>query len=848
MKKLPRFWPQLLYCLLLPVYLELLLHLFVYKSLTGRIVYPILFALAAGLFLFALFSILPQKLSRVLACVVTGLLCLFFNVQLVYHSIFGEFMSVWQVSFGATAIANFYQAMFYAILKAVLPILAMMVPLAVVIVLTGKLKILVFQPLGWILPVCAAVLCLAVHFAAVGVMALNNKNAFSVYRLYQSADTASEISVKNIGVLSTTRQEIKFLLMGKHPQGAEYGADSEFLEMNFSDEFYNVSDTDLKALYEKTDNPTLKKLDKYFGSRMPTRKHEYTGIFEGCNLVSICAESFSPLFISEQLTPALYKLTHGGFVFENFYGTYASNTTNGEYTMCMGLYPDLTRSKSTASFYASQQNCVPYCLGNEFAAKGALTFAYHNYTGDYYARNVTHPNMGFTFKSAGNGLDMALSWPASDLEMMQKSVGDYLYSGQQFCAYYMSFSGHYQYNWDNPMSAKNRDKVANLPYSEEVKAYIACNLELEYALEYLMAELDKAGIADQTVIVLTNDHYPYGLSQEQYDELGGRPIDTTFERFHNSFICYNPTITKTVETYCSTVDILPTVLDLFGLPYDSRMMIGRDVLSPDAFGAAVLSDQSFITRDFAFDASSGTLTQYTQGDFDDRVAAIQKQIAMDLQVSADMLNEDYYAHAILGREETPEVKLEEYPFTDIPETFSLGILHYIVDNGYMDPVSSTKFGFDVNCTYAELLDTLYRIAGSPPVQGKATYKVGNSNVTVSGKYAAAVRWAQTQRIIPEGIGVDSYTVLTRKQASLILYNYARSLGEDLTIDEEVLKQYAGQYEGVNWAEARAMCWCFERSIARLSGSLDSVFENAGQKMTRYYATTMIYNFHLVCDE
>ena len=60
-------------------------------------------------------------------------------------------------------------------------------------------------------------------------------------------------------------------------------------------------------------------------------------------------------------------------------------------------------------------------------------------------------------------------------------MDDYIDSGSPFHAYYMTFSGHYQYNWENAMSAKNRDKVEDFPYSDTVKAYIACNLELEYA-------------------------------------------------------------------------------------------------------------------------------------------------------------------------------------------------------------------------------------------------------------------------------------------------------------------------------------------------------------------------------
>ena len=111
----------------------------------------------------------------------------------------------------------------------------------------------------------------------------------------------------------------------------------------------------------------------------------------------------------------------------------------------------------------------------------------------------------------------------------------------------MTFSGHYQYNWDNAMSAKNHDAVKDLPYSEPVKAYIACNLELENALTYLMQRLEQAGVADKTCIVLTNDHYPYGLTEDEYNELAGREMDLTFEKYRNSFICYVPGLSENIR-------------------------------------------------------------------------------------------------------------------------------------------------------------------------------------------------------------------------------------------------------------------------------------------------------------
>ena len=49
-------------------------------------------------------------------------------------------------------------------------------------------------------------------------------------------------------------------------------------------------------------------------------------------------------------------------------------------------------------------------------------------------------------------------------------------------------------NVDETMSAKNWDAVADLPYSDTVKAYLAAQIELDKALEYLVDALEEKGM------------------------------------------------------------------------------------------------------------------------------------------------------------------------------------------------------------------------------------------------------------------------------------------------------------------------------------------------------------------
>lgn len=598
----------LLFCLT-GVYVELCLHLCVFGSMDRYAGYPALFGLLGGALCTLVVSSLPKVLRQITGAFLVAAQVLLAEVQLVYHCIFGDFMPVSQIGMGGNVVVNFNSQLLYGIRQNLLKILLLLLPLiAVILCLALRRGQALKLRLRWKQTMASSAVLLALLLTVTGLMYVGRDNAFSVYRTFTNVNTSTDSSYKKIGMLATTAQELRYMLFSG--SGSIMITPSSLnisdVPRTYSSNSYNVIESiDFTALADSTDSDILKATDEYLSNAAPTRKNNYTGLLKDYNLITICAESFCPWFISEELTPTLYKLSHTGILFENYYGTFQSVTTNGEYTMCMGLYPDMSRTKTDSSFNVAGTNYLPFCLGNALKGMGYQAWGYHDYIGDFYNRNITHANMGYTFKAADSGLAMKIDWPSSDLEMMEASIDDYINSGEPFHAYYMTFSGHYQYNWDNAMSAKNRDAVKDLPYSEPVKAYIACNLELEYALEYLMQRLEEAGVADKTCIVLTNDHYPYGLTEDEYNELAGQTLDTTFEKYRNSFICYVPGLSENivVDEYCSTADILPTLLNLFGVDYDSRLLAGTDVLS-SGLHVAVLSDKSFLTKTFRYDAGT----------------------------------------------------------------------------------------------------------------------------------------------------------------------------------------------------------------------------------------------------
>lgn len=785
----------LLFCLT-GVYVELCLHLCVFGSMDRYAGYPVLFGLLGGALCTLVVSSLPKVLRQITGVFLVAAQVLLAEVQLVYHCIFGDFMPVSQIGMGGNVVVNFNSQLLYGIRQNLLKILLLLLPLiAVILCLALRRGQALKLRLRWKQTMASFAVLLALLLTVTGLMYVGRDNAFSVYRTFTNVNTSTDSSYKKIGMLATTAQELRYMLFSG--SGSIMITPSSLnisdVPRTYSSNSYNVIESiDFTALADSTDSDILKATDEYLANATPTRKNNYTGLLKDYNLITICAESFCPWFISEELTPTLYKLSHTGILFENYYGTFQSVTTNGEYTMCMGLYPDMSRTKTDSSFNVAGTNYLPFCLGNALKGMGYQAWGYHDYIGDFYNRNITHANMGYTFKAADSGLAMKIDWPSSDLEMMEASVDDYINSGEPFHAYYMTFSGHYQYNWDNAMSAKNRDAVKDLPYSEPVKAYIACNLELEYALEYLMQRLEEAGVADKTCIVLTNDHYPYGLTEDEYNELAGQTLDTTFEKYRNSFICYVPGLSENivVDEYCSTADILPTLLNLFGVDYDSRLLAGTDALS-SGLHVAVLSDKSFLTKTFRYDAGTETVIPADESITvsDGLVKTYRLYVDSRFQLSGNILNSDYYAH-VFARESSGGSLADTVVFTDIKSIFNQASVLYMYRKGYVEPEAPDTFGGKATARLGEFVDVLYRIAGRPETDNTALpADYENEEFNAAHPYYNAVCWAYQTRLLRQNDPNAEYDDKVDYQTACVLIRrYAIMAGVDTGVNQTQLRQ------------------------------------------------------------
>lgn len=644
------------------LYWEGLLRLSALGGFTGRVGYLAGFTLCAGLLVAAILSFLPRKGGFWGDLVLSLGLMMLYGSQMVYFFIFGSLYSVALMDQGGAALTSFWRETLAAMGSHFPWLLALAVPVAVLAVLGRVLRGRYPKPgLGW-QGILAGLSLLSFLITGAAIKGAGT-GMFSDYDYYHSGTIATDQVAQRFGLLTTLRLElfgsgeeekesVYYVPAATQPEIQETGPAAEAEEAPVYGT--NVLELDLEALNGKTGDEKLLAINEYCARLPGTSQSEYTGLLKDYNLIVLCGESFSTAAIHPEVTPTLYKLSREGFVFTNYFNAFPNTTTDGEYALTQGLWPDSSRKKESSSLYASRNSYLPFTLGNAFLEqRGVQCYGYHNYRGSYYGRDESHPNMGYQMKFAGSGMTFSSSWPASDLEMIEQSVDDYIHQ-EPFHAYYMTFSGHYRYaKKNNAIAAKNWNQVKDLPYASEAeKAYLSCNVELDKALEYLLARLEEAGVADRTAIVLTGDHFPYGLTETQYADLLGGEIDA-FTKYRSSLIFWvgGMETPVTVEEYCCNVDILPTLLNLWGLEFDSRLLAGTDVFS-DGTHVAILKDKSWLTDKVWFQADTGEIRYLVPEETlpENYVENMNLMVATRFSISSDMLNSAYY-NFVFGKED-----------------------------------------------------------------------------------------------------------------------------------------------------------------------------------------------------
>ena len=487
----------------------------------------------------------------------------------------------------------------------------------------------------------------------------NNDMALSVYKKeynYQSA-------VESYGLISGIRLDIQNLAKGDSQEGFEQEeVPTEPVDTEPTVPNEDVPEPPKEYGYNQMDlnltggSGNIKNLNEYVLSQTASKKNEYTGMFKGKNLILITAEAFTAEVIDPVLTPTLYRMATKGIQFTDYYQPASAGTTGGEYQNVFGMLP----TSGGASFKKTANNYNYMTMGSQLDRLGYYGKAYHNNSYTYYSRHKTHIKLGYSdgYMGFGNGMEKFVKnqWPESDLEMFQGTLPTYI-DKQPFNIYYMTVSGHSAYTRSgNRMTSKHWDRVESLPYSKQVRGYLAANLELEDSMTYLITELEKKGIADDTVICISTDHFPYGLDNDGFlgnlpylSELYGYDVKDYMQRDHSRLILWCGSLEDQepiiVDEPTFSLDILPTLSNLFGTEFDSRLFPGRDVFS-DAPALVFNTNYDWKTELGTYYSSKGKFVPVDENVEipEDYVSTMKKIVRNKYKYCSLALNNDYFRY------------------------------------------------------------------------------------------------------------------------------------------------------------------------------------------------------------
>ena len=307
------------------------------------------------------------------------------------------------------------------------------------------------------------------------------------------------------------------------------------------------------------------------------RDNEMSGVYEGKNLMLIQLESIDTWMLTEEYMPNLYALKQDSLSFTNHFtpAYITAGTFNTEFMVNTSLVP--AQPGVSMSVYTS--NAFPNAMASLFEAKGYTARSFHGSEAEIYTRGPIHENLGYEKYYAG-----------SDMQMYHYQFDRYLMSGYEamtesdpFFSFIITISGHGAYGPHNLIGQEHQaaaDAVAKRT-EENYRYAVAHAMETDVFIGLLLERLEAEGRLEDTVLIFYADHCNYYLLDNTLlKDIKG--VDDLNQADNTDWFIYDGgKTTGTVDKVTSSLDVLPTIANLFGLDADYGAMIGHDAFSPD---------------------------------------------------------------------------------------------------------------------------------------------------------------------------------------------------------------------------------------------------------------------------
>lgn len=364
----------------------------------------------------------------------------------------------------------------------------------------------------------------------------------------------------------------------------------------------------------KKDNSIEARLfvNNYIDENYKEDNNEYTGIFKDKNLIFVMMESMDDWLVNENVTPTMYMMMQHGFNFNNHYspGYVTGDTANTEFIANTGMYPVINKLSPN---YAYVNNSYPYSIANLFKNEGYTVNSFHRSGGGIYNRENMYISLGY--EKYHNYVDMGISDDNLDLDSyIIKDGYDKIISDNKFMSFIITYSPHSPYTYNKIECQTNLSDIKTiypeLDNEELLCAYSAAR-ETDNMFKLLLEKLKNDNLLDDTIIVAFTDHPNKLVIRDDETEKLNKTIFYIYDHDMNS---------NQIDTITSSINILPTVINLFGIK-NNYLYSGYDALDTN--------EEYVIFKDYTY--------------FDGKeVKTVTKEYKDKLEYSSDILSSDYY--------------------------------------------------------------------------------------------------------------------------------------------------------------------------------------------------------------
>jgi len=422
----------------------------------------------------------------------------------------------------------------------------------------------------------------------------------------------------------------------------------------------------------------LKEVSDYYDKNSKEQSiNEYTGIFEGKNIIAIHAESLQNFaigltFEGREVTPNLNKLVKESLYFNNFYAQVGVGTSSdSEFTYATSLLP-----ANNGTVFVNYYNNKFTTIQNLLKDKGYYVFSMHGNVGDFWNRNTMHQNMGYDkfYSKSSFVIDEEYGLGLSDMSFFRQSVSMIkdisMELDQPFYGTLITLTNHTPWESASEISdlkttwtieIDGQKIVRDYLENKTLGSYIKCINYMDMAIGQFFDNMNDEGLLDNTVVVIYGDHdariskknYDYMYNYNPYMDRVLEVDDVEYVEFNDydyelsksvPLIIWSKDLSdgKTISTPMGMIDVMPTLGNMLGIY--NKYALGTDIMNiKDGENIVVFKDGSYLTSKIYYSAKNNEVYTLSNGVIsEDYISNNSEYADMILDISDKVITYDLF--------------------------------------------------------------------------------------------------------------------------------------------------------------------------------------------------------------